>query len=319
MAPPPVLDADGFPLFPALPGGRVVPVTARSLARLVAGIHGSAVLSARTDALAAMVVFLDREPVDGLAVGEGRHVTGADVLDEIAEVPVDRVTLTEVPSELAAVLGCYFLPTAVRGVPAAVVVAEDFVRSLARPGQRACVLVRSADALGLAFVAAGRVVLAYRQDAEEVGGLEQVAPLFAEPATTVWARIGADTGLTVPAAVRAEPAPPGSRPRPMPEHRPEPPPSAEATPPAEPTTTGTPWPGQDAGQELVAAVLDEVRHVLGPHTVRVEGLFLRADPTVAGLRAAATSLRQRRVRLISRATMDLVVERALAALDRRAG
>jgi hypothetical protein len=66
------------------------------------------------------------------------------------------------------------------------------------------------------------------------------------------------------------------------------------------------------------AALAEVREVLGTHAVRVEPILRRAEPTVEGLRAAAEALRERRVRLLSPATMDLVADRVLAALDRQA-
>ena len=88
------------------------------------------------DDVAAMVVFVEHEPVDGVAVRGGRQVAGPDALDEIADAPVEDVRVTEVPAELARVVGSYFLPTEMRGVPAAFVVPEDFVRSLARPGRR---------------------------------------------------------------------------------------------------------------------------------------------------------------------------------------
>jgi hypothetical protein len=355
----PAVDADGFPTFPALPGGRPVPVTARSLARLVAGIRGTAVLSARTPDLAAMVVFLDREPVDGVAIAGDRRVTGPDVLDEIAEVPIEAVSVTEVGRDLAVVVGSYFLPTAVREVPAGMVIADAFIHSLARPGQRGCVLVRAGDALGLVFIGGGRVLLAGRADGDALGGLEQVAPLLEHPQATLWARLGPDTGLTLPAeqpaaARRPEPVtpappppdalvPPAATPAPGP---PEPsyasaPPPAHYPPPAppyvqqQPDHQGPPYaqpaaptpqtaapppappPAEGAqGPALVSAVLEEVRQVLGPHSVRVEGVFLHAEPTVAGLRAAAESLRDRRIRLVSRTTLELVASRALAVLDR---
>jgi hypothetical protein len=321
---PPAVDVDGFPLLPALPGGRPVPVAARSLARLVAGIRGTAVLTARTEGLVAMVVFLDREPIDGLVVSGDRRVTGPDVLDEIADVPVDAISVTEVSPELAVALGSYFLPTGVRQVPATVVLPEDFVRSLARPGQRGCVLVRAGDALGLVFVADGRVLLAYRADGEASGGLEQVAPLFERPGATLWARLGPDPGLARPdTAPRPQPA----RTAPAPPYPAAPPSASPPEPPAAPTWAEPgPYPGAlpgagpglapDQGAALVRAILEEVRQVLGPHTVRVEGVFLHAEPSAAGLRAAAESLRERRIRLVSRNTLDLVVDRALSVVER---
>ena len=345
----PDLDADGFPLFPALPGSRQVPTAARSLARLVAGLR-TGVICARTRSLAAMIVFLDREPIDGLAVRDGERVTGPDVLDEIASVPIDQVTVTELQPELAAVLGSYFLPTTLRGIPAGVLDPDTFIQSVARPGQRGCVLVRGADALGLVFVDRGQVRLAYREDDDDLGGLERVAGLLEDPAATIWARVGATTGGARPPRVeeveRPVPVtpPPEAPPPPPPEAPPPPPPEAPevdrepevepapadeplvsgwaAPDPAQPPTTvaasmEAPAPGEaPGGGDLLETVLAEVRQALGPHAVRVEPVFRAAEPTPEGLRAAARSLRERRVRLLSPATMDLVASRVLAALGR---
>ena len=284
-------DADGLPLFPPLPGSRPVsPPGARSVARLVAGLR-TAVLTALTDDLAAMVVFVEHEPVDGVAVRGSLRVVGPDALDEIADAPVEDVAVTEVPAELARVVGSYFLPTELRAVPAGLVAPEDFVRSLARPGQRGCLLVRAGEALGMVFLAGGRVVLAYREDGP-VGGFEQVAPLFGIPGAALWARLGPDAEVAAPPA-EATVAP---VPAPVPPPRPEP--EAPAT-------------------AALDAAVEAAREVLGAHAVRVEAALRRAEPTVDGLRAAAESLRRRRVRLISPATMELVADRVSAALDRR--
>lgn len=333
LGPPyaPDLDADGFPLFPALPGSRPVPAAARSLARLVAGLR-TGVIGARTESLAAMVVFLDREPIDGLAIREADRVTGPDVLDEIAHVPIDQVTVAEVRPELAAVLGSYFLPTSVRDIPAGVLDPDTFIHSLARPGQRGCVLVRAADSLGLVFVDDGEVRLAYRDGDGEVGGLDRVAGLLREPGATIWARLGpAPAGRRLPPAT-VSPEPVVERPAPPPPVPPEPRahdepdvsgwsgrgPSPAPAPPREPT----PIPERTAPPpdgDLLEIALAEVRQVLGPHAVRVEPIFRAAEPTPDGLCAAARSLRARRFRLLSPATMELVANRVLAALGRESG
>lgn len=339
------LDADGLPLFPAIPGGRPVQPNVRSLARLVVSLR-TAVLTVRSDTLAAVVVFLDREPVDGVAVRGDRRVLGPEALDEIEDVPLDRITVTEVAPELARELGSYFLPTELRAVPAAVVVGEDFVRSLARPGQRGCIIVRTEESLGLVFIADGGVVLAYGQDGA-LGGLEQVTPLLAVPGATLWARLGPDLREQAPTRAPARPA-----------YRPPRQPAASVVPPApvvpsvpvvpaapvapSPSTAtaaernhfaavdgpravlpgGGPGPVPEtppapvrAAPSPLEAVMGEVRRILGPHAVRVEGVFERAEPSIEGLRAAAESLRARRVRLISQATMDLVADRAVAVLS----
>jgi hypothetical protein len=312
-------DADGLPLFPPLPGGRAVqPPGARSVARLVAGLR-TAVLAVLTDELAAMVVFVDHEPVDGVAVRGSLRVVGADALDEVADAPVEDVTVTEVTPELARVVGSYFLPTEMRGVPAGLVAPDDFVRSLARPGQRGCLLVRAGGALGMVFLAGGRVVLAYREDGP-VGGFEQVAPLFGLPGATLWARLGPDAETTGEVAAIEAPLPHEPEPPVLPVRVAPEPPAVEAAEPelhdAAPTG-GAPPGAAPPGAAPLDAALDAAREVLGTHAVRVEAALRRAEPTVEGLRAAAESLRGRRVRLLSPATMELVADRVVAALDPR--
>jgi hypothetical protein len=102
-----------------------------------------------------------------------------------------------------------------------------------------------------------------------------------------------------------------------------PPPPVEATPPPvveDPFRAPEPEPPPAYDEPAMApleAALAEVRRVLGVHSVRVEGVLQRAGPTPDGLRAAARSLRERRVRLLSQETMELVAERVEAALDRQ--
>jgi hypothetical protein len=334
------VDADGLPLFPPLPGGRAVPPTsARTLARLIVGLR-TAVLTVHTEDVTAMVVFADHQPVDGVAVRGDHRVVGPDALDEVADAPVESAAVTEIPPELARVVGSYFLPTELRGVPAGFVAPDDFVRSLARPGQRGCLLVQAGDTVGIVFLARGRVVLAYRQDGP-AGGFEQVAPLFAQPGATLWARLGPDLdtdagvepdaqpqpeGAWEPAPPPAPAPPPPAPPSPAPPLRsypspPEPSPVAPAPrvtvapPPPAPAYPEPPPPPLEPAAAPLDVALAEVRDVLGTHAVRVEGLFRRAEPTAAGLRAAAESLRRRRVRLLSEATMALVADRVLAALE----
>ena len=280
------LDADGLPLFPTLPSGEVVQTPRRSLARLVAATE-TAVLTAGTEDAATMLVFCERELIDGLAVRSGRRITGPDAIDEIADIPIDQITVTKVPTALAQVLGSYFLPTVLRAVPAEVVVPESFVRSLAKPGRRGCVVVKAGDELAFVFVADGDIALSYRSGASETGGFGVVQDLFQAPGAVVWVRTGA---IEAPAAEDS-----------VPHHRDNAP--AQETVPAR--------------TDLVELVLDDLRRLIGPHTIRVETLFRDADPTPSGLRAAAESLRQRPIRLISPATRKLMAERVIAILDRQ--
>ena len=298
------IDPDGFPLFPPL-GGHEVPVTAKSLPRLVAGLT-TGVLTARTEDVVAEVVFLEGQPVDGLALRSGRRVTGPDALDEIADVPVERTSFRELPADLAGVLGSYFLPTELRALPLARVVPDAFVRSLARPDGRGCVLVRAGPETGLVFLAAGQVVAALRPDAGRIGGLEEVTELLANPEARLWARLGAlPEGLAGPRA--GSPAPEPAPPRPPLEAAREP--SSEVSFPA-------PAPPRPVDQAL-EQILEGIRQRLGRHSTRVEHLFRDAPQTDEGLRSAAEAVRGLRIRLVSPATLDGIADDAMAILARR--
>ena len=276
------LDGDGLPIFPSLPGARPPAAPARSLASLVAGLD-SGVLMASGDALAAMVVFVDGRPVDGLAFRGGRRTVGTGALDEIADLSVADLSAAEVSAELARALGSWFLPLVVRAFPARLVVPETFILSLAREGVRGCALVRAAAGLGVVFFASGRILLAHRHGHDRIGGLGDLADLLADPGATLWIRSGSARGDEV-SPVR---------------------PSAAVPPPA-------PAPGSPA---LVEAVVAEVRAALGRNGAGVEAVFREAEPTPDGLRAAARSLPARPRRLVSPATLEMVAARVQSVID----
>jgi hypothetical protein len=322
----PDIDTDGFPLFPPLPGGQEVSITARSLARLVASLD-TGVLTAQTEEVAGMVVFVDRQPVDGMALRSGRRVTGPDALDEIADVPVERLSYRELPRELAGVVGSYFLPTEVWEVPAARVLPEVFLRSLARPDGRGCVLVRAGSETGLVFLAAGQLVLALRAGAD-MGGLETISDLLAHPGARLWARLGplpeGFSALGGAAQPRAQvPVGPPQVTAPIP--APEPAPEVPATPPPAPAPTperawAPPAPLPPAPEPLegvLEPVLERVRERLGRHSAAVEDVFRNASPTADGLRSAAESVRGLHIRLVSQATLEGIADDAIAILDGR--
>jgi hypothetical protein len=271
-------------------------------------------LTAQTEEVVAAVVFVDRQPVDGMALRGGRRVTGADALDEIADVPMERLSFRELPPDLAAVLGSYFLPTELREVPAARVVPEAFVRSLARPDSRGCVLVRAGSETGLVFLAAGQVVLALRPDAGQIGGLGEVADLLADPQARLWARLAAlpEDFLRPGEGTRSPAAGPASVSSPV-AAAPEPPAGPPLGPP--PPTPGQPAP--TSMEQVVEQIVQGARRRLGRHASAVEEVFRRAPPTGDGLRSAAESVRGLRIRLVSPATMEGIADDAIAILDRR--
>ncbi len=292
MSPEPGLDADGLPVFPPLPSGRVVEPAGRSLVRLVTGLR-TAVLTVSAGTAEAMLVFLDHELIDGLVVRGEHRLVGPEALDEIAGEPIQRATVADVDPDLARAVGNYFLSTELR-VPARLVVPETFVRGLARPDQRGCVIVRSKDALGLVFLGGGRILLAYRPGGV-VGGFEQVAPIFAEPEARLWARLGPEpVHATAPEPVHATAPEPVHATAPEPVHATAPNTAPQPTSPAAGTSDPTP----------LERVLDAVREVLGPHSVRVEPALRAAGSDPHGLRLAVESLRERRLRLLSQATVE---------------
>jgi hypothetical protein len=300
-----------------------VPITARSLARLVASLH-TGVLTAQTEEVAGMVVFVDRQPIDGMALRGGRRVTGPDALDEIADVPVERLSYRELPRELAGVVGSYFLPTEVWEVPAARVLPEAFLRSLARPDGRGCVLVRAGSETGLVYLAAGQLVLALRAGAG-MGGLETISDLLANPGARLWARLGPLPEGFSPVGVAAQsPAqapvspPPVAAPEPSPAVAPAPPPPPPAPPPERAWAPPAPSsPAPEPLEGVLELVLDQVRERLGRHSAAVEDVFRNASPTADGLRSAAESVRGLHIRLVSQATLEGIADDAIAIVDGR--
>jgi hypothetical protein len=327
------IDPDGFPVFPPLPGAHEVPIKVRTLPRLVASLS-TGVLAAEGDQVQAMVVFLERQPVDGMAIRAGRRVTGPDALDEIADVPVEQLAFCRLRPDLAGVLGSYFLPTEVHDVPAASVLPEAFLRSLARPDTRGCVLVRAGEETGLVFLAAGAVVTAVRAPGGATGGLEVVSELLSHPEARIWARLGPlPEGFNPMADAVGEPPPGGSRvaERPVqpPPAAPPPPPSAEpapaATPPPapalQPPVAGPAPPEREpapapapAMDEVLERILQGARERLGRHAAPAEDVFRGAPRTPDGLRSAAESVRGLRIRLVSQATLEGIANEAVAIL-----
>lgn len=311
------VDSDGFPIFPPLIGGREVPIQFKTLPRLVASLR-TGVLVADSNRLRAQVrvVFLEWRPVDGLALCEGRSVTGPDALDEIDDVPVDHLAFFKLPPRVAGVLGNYFLPTEIGGLPAAHVLPDAFIRSLARPDTRGCVLLRAGDELGLVFLAAGEVVLAARPATGVTGGMEVVADLFARPDTRIWVRLGPlPEEFAVPDAAEepvlaVEPQPP-AQPWSV---RPPADEDVATEPVPEPPT---PTPSLLAAPELDDAleeILHRARERLGRHARAVEEVFEGAPRTQEGLRSAAESVRGLRIRLVSRTTLEGIADQAVAIL-----
>jgi hypothetical protein len=331
----PALDgAAGIPFLPPLGQANQVPATAGSLARLV-GEPGAVAMTVETGEVEAILVFIDRQPAVAVARRGSRVTIGGDAFETVAEVPVDRLRLFRVDPTLGRALGAYFLPTVVDRLPVAKVAAEAFIRSFARPDQRACVIVQSAGELGLAFLD-GDTVLSCLAPGAGAGGLDRLAGLLAQPDARLTVRVGAAdagapaTDVAAPAAdavappgagagVAREAAPAAAGPglaaflertgasqaaSPVPS---EPPPAeSPALPRAESADPG-----------LVQAVMAEADQLLGRNSARVAEALRDVEPTPGAVVAALKGLREERVRLVSAETMDLVVERALEVVKER--
>src|ERR1700730_14005144 len=142
--------AGGIPFLPPLGESRGVPATAGTLARLAGDL--AVAMTVETAEVEAMLVFVDRDPVVAVARRGSLVTTDQDALETVAEVPMEGLRFFSVDPALARVLGAYFLPTVVDDLPVATVAAETLIRSFGKPGQRACVIVRAAGDLGLAFL-----------------------------------------------------------------------------------------------------------------------------------------------------------------------
>ncbi|MBO0681727.1 MAG: hypothetical protein J2P45_01115 [Candidatus Dormibacteraeota bacterium] len=317
-------DSDGFPIFPPLTGGHEVPIQFRTLPRAVASLRtGVLVADSNRIRARAMVVFLEWHAVDGMALCEGRSVTGPDALDEIADAPVDHLAFFKLPSRMAAVLGNYFLPTEIGNLPAAHVLPDSFIGSLARPDTRGCVLIQAGDEMGLVFLAAGEVVLATRPATGGIGGMEVVADLFARPGARIWVRLGPlseEFAVPDPAGERAEARPPstghgsiGSQPAPSLWSVPRPA-DSEVAPGPVPEPSAPPPPAASELDEVLEEILQRARERLGRHAAAVEEVFRGAPRTREGLRSAAESVRGLRIRLVSRGTLEEIADQAVAIL-----
>jgi hypothetical protein len=363
----------GLPLLPPLPGV-ARPLTASGLLAALVTERGAAVLTAETGGGEAMVVLLDRH-VAAAAAAWGREavVTGDAALEALAGVPIERVRLLEVGRDVARGLRVYFMPDIVRGLLASSVAPEPFIRSFARPDQATCVIVEAEEDLGLVLLDGAGGIHAYTRSAGEVGGIERVARLLADPTARLTVRAGqagapaAGAGDPVPAAA----PPPATAPaRPAPSRPPAdalappagappapPPPVPAELAPVEPVADGTPGlangalaaflantageaaagrpaegppadpfagpsppgpPPAPPGPDLLEAVLAEARSLLGRNAARIEDELRGVPASPDAIAAAVRALRDRGVRLISAATMDLLVERTDRVLERLA-
>ncbi len=248
------------PFLPPLPESAPLPVSGLTLVRLATTLGTLAMTADLGGGGEAMAVFRDHALVVAAARRGASVIIGQEALDAIAAAPVERLRLHEIPHELAGLLGAYFLPTVIDGLPAAEVLPELFLRSFARPGRVACVIVQTAGDLGLVFLGGRETLLAYTRSSGAIGGMERLSGLLDQPDARLGARASAG-----PAAPRsALPRPPAPEPRvtappPPPPAAPPPPvttPQPHAAPPALVSSLPTePAPQHAHRQDALAAFL----------------------------------------------------------------
>jgi hypothetical protein len=184
------MDQDGLPTFPPLPARAAFAPQATSLLRLVHGLDCGA-LEVVVEALRAVVIFEDRQVVDGYLEDVQGAFAGPEVLDRLDCVPVAAARLYSLPGPVLRLLPCYWrVPSQVTIGPNRWMDGELLLRSFARRGQRGIVCIRVQNELrGVAFVEQDQVVGAYRVDGDRVGGVEEVSPLFTDPQVALVGRL----------------------------------------------------------------------------------------------------------------------------------
>lgn len=198
-----MLDDEGLPTFPPLPDGAASAPEATSLLRLVQALD-TAALEVTDGELHALVLFDQREVIDGYLEHRQAVATGPDVLDHVEGVAASHVRLHWLPSGVVRTLPCWWrVPSQVTIGPGRWMDGEMLVRSFARPAQRGIVSVRVASGLGLVFVDDGVVQGAYRAGGDRIGDVSEVVALFDDPAAMLTARIeSADGEASAPARSR---------------------------------------------------------------------------------------------------------------------
>jgi hypothetical protein len=311
--------AGGIPFLPPLGESRQVPATAGTLAGLAGDL--CVAMTVETAAIEAILVFIDRAPVVAVARRGSLVTRDREALETVAEVPVEGLRFFRVDRVLAHVLGAYFLPTVVPDLPVGCVAAEPFIRSFGKPGQRACVIVRAAADLGLAFLD-GDADPACMTSGGEAGGLDRLAGLLTQPGARLTVRAGgADAGPSDAGPSDAGPSGGAGAAQPRPPAlgpglaaflaRSGGPPGLEGGASTGPLTAESADPG------AVEAVMAEVEQLLGRNSARVASALEGVEPTPEAIATAVKRLREDGVRLVSPETMDLVVERTLAVLKGR--
>ncbi|HXM57354.1 MAG TPA: hypothetical protein VOB72_18295 [Candidatus Dormibacteraeota bacterium] len=190
-----MIDGEGLPGFPPLPDAAATVPESASLLRVVQALHTGALEVADGD-LHALVLFDQREVVDGYLEHRQQAVVGPEVLDHLDGAPIAKVRLHWLSPGVLRALPCWWrTPTQVTIGPNRWMDGEMLVRSFVRPRQRGVVCVRVTAGLGLVLIEDGVVQGAYRGGGDRVGDVAEIVPLFDDPSAVLIGRveaIGAD-------------------------------------------------------------------------------------------------------------------------------
>jgi hypothetical protein len=300
-----VIHDDVLPSFPPLPAGAATPPDGVSMVRLVHAID-TAVMEVEHEDLRAVVLFENRELVDGYLERAGGVATGVEVLDELDGVPATHVRLHWLPATVVRALPRYWrLPSqlVIRNVKW--MDGRLLLRSFARPRQSGVVCVRDGGgALGIAFVEQGDVLGCYLAGGDAAGSLEDLAALLEDPLAVLVARLessGASAsgqGFVAPPSV----APVGPVPGPVftPRSHGGPLYGGPGLPVEEPP------PNLRVLDDIELAIRSEIHDYADPAVA----VFRSAPPTREGLLEAATHVERMRIRMISQERMQAIAERA---------
>jgi hypothetical protein len=303
-----------LPVVPPAPKGERVQPKARGLATLIAGLE-SAVIYHGSEQLVVMVLVVSGRVTDAIAEGPNGVVKGIEVLDELADVEVDKLEVTRVEPSVARVLSTYWRA---KGA------AREVVQSFIKPGRRGVIAITAPSGTGVLFFDENGIVAGYR-DGEHKPGRDALDGLLDDPDVVLSVRADAmpagpppsDNGRQqvatpspvappVPEAPPSPAQPPPSPPTPPP----GPPPKPQAAPPPAPSPTAVADPRAQAQLEgRRQAIVEMVRARLGRLAGPVEQLFQPAQ-SIEELVAASDRVRAMQLRMVNPLTLQGISEDA---------
>lgn len=265
-----------LPVLPPVPAGPQPFFRARGLAALIAALD-DAVISYQGPNGDAIVVVVGGRVLDAVAAPAGRPpLVGLEALNALGPADSSAMRAAAVDRRLALAMPSYWRePDRLPPIPARWLDAAGLIEAMVRPRQRGVVVLRAPADLGVVFFDESGLVAAYSRARPEPGGLENLAAILTDVETTIHGRI-ADPAGPVTAYPGAE----------MPAALPDP------------------------IERCRAEIMEIARGTLHLHAEPVIARFRAAPGTTAGLRLAADEVRELRMRLVTRSTLDGISERA---------